>query len=57
MSALSPREQLGLRAALVDGEVVDHRLHGEGHAVLHGALGFAHDGLHALLRFGLALAG
>ncbi len=44
-----------LGAALVDGEIVDHRLHGERHAMLHDALGLAHDGLHALLRLGLAL--
>ena len=36
----------GLGAAFVDGEVVDHRLHGEGNGVFQAALGFAHDGLH-----------
>ena len=43
-----------MRAAFIDGEVVDHRLHGEGDAVFHGAFGFAHDDLHAALRFGFA---
>src|SRR5674476_1080410 len=47
-------EYPGLGAALIDGEVVDHRFHGERHRVLHGALGLAHDDLHALLRFGPA---
>ena len=47
-------EQRGVRAAFVDGEIVDHRLHGEGDAVFHGAFGLAHDGLQAALRFGFA---
>jgi hypothetical protein len=47
-------QQAALGAAFVDGEVVDHRLHGEGHGVFQAALGFAHDALHGALRFGLA---
>ncbi len=47
-------QQAGLGAALVDGEVVDDRFHGEGHGALQGLLGLAHDGLQALLRLGLA---
>ena len=48
------REQPRFGSALVDGEVVDHGLHGEGHGVLQPPLGVAHDGGHALLRFRLA---
>ncbi len=36
-------------AAFVDGEVVDYRLHGEGHGALQAALGLAHDGFQAIL--------
>ena len=40
------------RAVLVDGEVVDHRLHGEGNAALELSLGLAHDERDAILRRG-----
>ena len=39
---LLPREQLRPRAALVDGKVVDDRVHGKGHGTLQFALGRAH---------------
>ena len=42
-------EEHGLRALFVDGEIVDHRFHGEGHRMFHLPLGVAHDGLQALL--------
>ena len=42
-------EQHGLSAMFVDGEIVDHGFHGEGHGMFHLPLGVAHDGLQALL--------
>jgi hypothetical protein len=49
-----PAQQVGPGAALIDGEIIDHRLHGEGQGVLEFALGGGHDFLQALLRAGLA---
>ena len=46
-----------LGAALVDGEIVYHRLHGERDGVLHLALGLAHDGREPLLREAPCAAG
>ena len=44
----------GVGAPLVDGEIVDHRLHGERHGVFQFALGLAHDDLEAFLGVRLA---
>ena len=47
--------QLGAGAVLVDGKIINNRLHGEGQRVLKFAPGLRHDGLQTLLRLGLAL--
>ncbi len=53
--ALGAAKQACLGAALVDGEIVDHGLHGEGRGTLEAFLGGAHDVLEAVLRPRLAL--
>jgi len=42
-------QDLGPGAPLVDGKIVDHRLHGEGQRMLEFALGGGHDGLQTVL--------
>ena len=44
----------GVGSPLVDGEVVDHRVHGEGHRVFQFAFGLAHDDLETFLGERLA---
>ena len=50
-------EQVGEGPALVNGEVIDHRLHREGQGVLELPLGGGHDLLQALLCQGFLLRG
>ena len=51
----SPLARAAHRAAVVDGEVVDHRLHGEGQGVLQAALRRGHQLLEIVLGLALAL--
>ena len=44
----------GVGSPLVDGEIVDHRVHGERHGVFQLAFGLAHDDLEAFLGERLA---
>ncbi len=45
ISASPPCSSSAQVPLLVDGEIVDHRLHGERHRVLQSALGLGHDGV------------
>ncbi len=46
------REQARLGSAFVDGEVIDHRVHGERDGMFQALFGFAHDGGEPVLGFG-----